>query len=143
MRADRQPSIRQLYEVAELGTPFGEPTRAPEFFRFLVDEHQPRIAGEGLDLRDEVLGQIYDRGDPVPKRELVFHVEVSDEGTTRNLRLVETRTIRNWRRIGRMVFTEAAASYTGDFVFHVHHPTWRHDRNDAATAVRVGGRKVR
>jgi hypothetical protein len=143
MRADRQPSIRQLYEVAELGTPFGEPTRSPEFFRLVVDEHQPRIEGAGLDFRDEVLGQIYDRGDPAPKRELVFHVEVSDEGTTRNLRLVETRDIRNWRRIGRMVFTEAAASYNGDFVFHVHHPTWRHDRNDPATAVRVGGRKVR
>jgi hypothetical protein len=143
MRADRQPSIRQLYEVAELGTPFGEPTRAPEFFRLVVDEHQPRISGAGLDFRDEVLGQIYDRGDPAPKRELTFHVEVSDEGTTRNLRLVETRDIRNWRRIGRMAFTEAAASYNGDFVFHVHHPTWRHDRNDPATAVRVGGRKVR
>jgi len=118
-------------------------TRSPEFFRLIVDEHQPRIAGEGLDFRDEVLAQIYDRGDAAPKRELVFHLEVSDEGTTRNLRLVETRDIRNWRRIGRMVFTAAAASYNGDFVFHVHHPTWRHDRNDPATAVRVGGRKVR
>lgn len=144
MRADRQPTIRQMYEVAELGKPPGEPTRAPEFFRLVVDERQPRIAGEALDYRDEVLAQIYDPGDPAPKRELVFHVEVSDQGTTKNvLGLVETRDIRDWRRIGRVVFTEAAVSYNGDFVFHVHHPTWREDRNDPATGVRAGGRKVR
>jgi hypothetical protein len=142
-RADKEPSIRQLYEIAELGKSGNEPTRCPEFMRLLVAPGQPKIEGEALDFRDEVLAQIYDRGDAAPKRELVFHLEVSDEGTARNLRLVETRTIRDWRRIGRIVFTEAAASYNGDFVYHVHHPTWRQDRNDPATAVRVGGRKVR
>src|SRR5262249_17862228 len=52
---DREPSIRQLYEIAELGKPPDEPTRAPEFLRLLVSADQPRIAGDGLDFRDEVM----------------------------------------------------------------------------------------
>jgi hypothetical protein len=38
--------------------------------RLLVDPAQPRIAGEGLDFRDEIMAQIYDRGDPVAKPQL-------------------------------------------------------------------------
>jgi hypothetical protein len=142
MRADKEPSIRQLYEIAELGTPPAEPTRAPEFMRLLVAAEQPRIEGEGLDFRDEVMAQIFDRGDPRPRRSLVFDIEVSDEGTTRGLPIFQRRTFKNWRRIGRMVFDNAVASYNGDFVIHFHHPTWRGNRNDPATATRVNGRKV-
>jgi hypothetical protein len=49
LRADRQPSIRQLYQTAELGKRQAEPTRAPAFMRLLVAPEQPRIEGEGLD----------------------------------------------------------------------------------------------
>jgi hypothetical protein len=31
-----------------------------------------------LDFRDEIMAQIYDRGDPLP-----FHIEVTDDGSTR------------------------------------------------------------
>src|SRR6266508_4191171 len=40
---DREPTIRQLYEVAELGLPRGERSRVPAFMRLLVAAHQPRI----------------------------------------------------------------------------------------------------
>jgi hypothetical protein len=142
LRADKEPSIRQLYEIAELGKPKGEPTRAPEFMRFLVAPEQPRIEGEGLDYRDEIMAQIFDRGDTKPKRTLTFNIEVTDEGTTRGLPVFQRRSFKNWRRIGRMVFDNAVASYNGDFVIHFHHPTWRDDRNDPSTATRVNGRKV-
>ncbi len=33
---DKEPSHRQLYQIAELGKPNGEPTRSPEFMRLLV-----------------------------------------------------------------------------------------------------------
>lgn len=79
-RVDRQPSIRQLYPIAELGKPALTPTRAPEFMGLRVAPHQPRIAGAGLDFRDEVMGQIFDRGDPVPRRTLAFTIEVTDQG---------------------------------------------------------------
>jgi hypothetical protein len=140
--ADRRPSIRQVYEIAELGKPTGEVTRSPEFLRLLVDEAQPRIVGESLDLRDEVMAQIYDRGDPEPKRELVFHVEVSDDGETHGPAFFERRTIKNWKRIGRLTFREAVVSYNGDFVVHFHHPGWRNDRNDPSTAFRKDAHRV-
>jgi hypothetical protein len=142
-RADRMPSIRQLYEIAELGKSAGEPTRTPEFLRFVVAPDQPRIPGDRLDFRDEVMAQIYDRGDPTPKRTLTFAIDVTDEGETTGLPVRERRTFRNWQRIGRIVFDRAVASYNGDAVIHFSHPTWRDDRNDPATATRVGGRKVR
>ena len=91
------------------------------------------------------MAQIFDRGDAKPRRLLVFDIEVDRRGhTQRGLPIFERRTFKNWRRIGRMVpFDNAAATYNGDFVIHFHHPTWRGDRNDPATATRVNGRKVR
>ena len=142
-RADRMPSIRQLYEISELGKPAGEPARAPEFLRFVVAPEQPRIPGEQLDFRDEVMAQLYDRGDPTPKRTLTFVIEVTDEGRTSGLPVRERRTFSNWKRIGRIVFDRAVVSHNGDAVIHFSHPTWRDDRNDPATATRVNGRKVR
>jgi hypothetical protein len=142
-RVDDRPTIRQLYPIAELGKPGGQPTRAPEFMRLLVAPDQPRIGGAALDFRDEVLAQIFDRGDPVPKRTLTFTIEVTDEGVTTGSAARERRTFKNWRRIGSMVFDNAVASYNGDFVIHFNHPTWRTDRNDPATATRINGRKVR
>jgi hypothetical protein len=76
-RVDNEPSIRQVYPIAELGKPAETPTRAPAFMRLLVAPHQPRIAGADLDFRDEVMAQIFDRGDPVPKRALTFTIEAT------------------------------------------------------------------
>jgi len=95
-----------------------------------------------MDFRDEIMAQIFDKGDPKPKRTLTFNIEVTDEGSTRGLPAFERRTFKNWRRIGRIVFDNAVASYNGDFVVHFSHPTWRNDRNDPSSAARVNGRKV-
>ncbi|HEV2688113.1 MAG TPA: hypothetical protein VGV35_06150, partial [Bryobacteraceae bacterium] len=141
-KADKEPTIRQLYQVAELGKPASQPTRAPEFMRLLVSPNQPRIEGEALDFRDEVMAQIFDKGDSAPKRTLTFHIEVTDEGVTSGSALRQRRTFRNWRRIGAMTFDNAVISYNGDSVIHFNHPTWRRDRNDPATGTRVDGRKV-
>jgi hypothetical protein len=140
---DREPSNRQLYQIAELGKPQDEPTRTPEFMRLLVAPDQPRIEGAAFDFRDEVMAQIFDRGDPAPKRRLTFHIEVTDEGRTRGLPVFQRRTFRNWRHIGKLTFDNAVASYNGDFVIHFNHPTWRDDRNDPSTGTRANERKVR
>jgi hypothetical protein len=142
-KVDRRPSIRQLYQIAELGKPRGERTRAPEYMRLLVAPEQPRIQGEELDFRDEIMAQIYDRGDPTPKRTLQFDIEVTDDGETFGPLLAERRKFRNWRRIGRLSFSSAVASYNADYVLHFNHPSWRSDRNDPTTAARVNGEKVR
>jgi hypothetical protein len=96
-----------------------------------------------LDFRDEIMAQIYDRGDPAPTRSLTFQVEVTDEGSTQGPIFFQQRRFANWRRIGRLVFGEAVASYNGDFVIDFNHPTWRDDRNDPSTATRVYEHKVR
>jgi len=140
---DNKPSIRQLYQIAELAKAPGEPTRAPTFMRLTVAPGQPRIEGAGLDFRDEIMAQIYDRGDARPKRTLTFNIEVTDDGETHGPFFHERRTFRNWRRIGTITFDRAVVSYNGDFVIHFHHPTWRDDQNDPATATRVNERKVR
>ena len=140
---DREPTNRQLYQIAELDKPKNEPTRTPEFMRLLVAPDQPKIEGDGLDFRNEVLAQIFDRGEPAAKRKLVFHVETTDEGSTRGLPIYQRRSFLNWRRIGKLTFDDAVASYNGDFVIHFNHPTWRKNRNDPATATRLNEQKVR
>ena len=140
---DKQPTMRQVYPIAELGKPAGEPTRAPEFMRLLAAAGQPVIAGTDLDIRDEVMAHIFDKGDPAPKRTLAFDIEVTDEGVTSGTAFRVRRTFSNWRRIGRLAFDNAVVSYNGDAVIHFSHPTWREDRNDPSTATRVNGVKVR
>jgi len=142
-RVDKEPAQRQLYQIAELGKPDGEPTRAPKFMRLLVAQDQPQIEGAALDFRDEVMAQIFDRGDPAPKRTLRFDIEVTDDGSIHGSGFSQHVSFSNWRRVGRLTFDNAVASYNGDFVIHFNHPTWRNDRNDPATATRVNERKIR
>ena len=133
---DKKAKQRQLYQIAELGKPSDAPTRAPNFMRLLVAPDQPRIEGEGLDFRDEIMSQIYDAGDPVPKRRLQFLIETTDQGAVREVLGVTRWRFENWRRIGTLTFDSAVASYNGDFVLHFNHPGWREDRNDPTTANR-------
>jgi hypothetical protein len=142
-RVDKEPGVRQLYPIAELGKPEGSPTRAPQFMRLLVAGPQPRVPGVDLDFRDEIMAQIFDRGDPAPKRTLTFVIQVTDEGESSGSAARVRRTFRDWRAIGTLTFDNAVVSYNGDRVIHFSHPTWREDRNDPATATRVNGRKVR
>jgi hypothetical protein len=142
-RIDQQPTIRQLYQLAELGKPEGTLTRAPAFMRLLLASGQPRIAGSDLDFRDEIMAQFFDRGDSAPRRTLTFTIEVTDLGQTRGPAFRQRRTFQGWRLIGSLVFDNAVVSYNGDSVLHFNHPTWREDRNDPATATRINGRKVR
>ena len=109
----------------------------------LVAPEQPRIPGTDLDFRDEVMAQIFDKGDPFPKRTLTYTIELTDEGETTGPASRERRTFENWRKVGTIVFDNAILSHNGDSVIHFSHPTWRTDRNDPSTATRVNGRKVR
>jgi hypothetical protein len=142
-RVDQEPTMRQVYPIAELGKPADQPTRAPAFMQLLVAPGQPVIPGDDLDVRDEVMAHIFDPGDPTPKRTLTFNIEVTDEGQTSGSPFRVRRTFQNWRRIGTIVFDNAVISYNGDCVIHFTHPTWRGNRNDPSTATRVNQVKVR
>jgi hypothetical protein len=141
-RVDSQPAIRQLYPIAELGKPACDPTRAPAFMRLLVAADQPVVPGASLDLRDEIMAQIYDTGNPTPRRTLTFTIDVTDDGTMSGPAIRQRWSFEHWRRVGTLTFDRAVASYNGDFVLHFNHPTWRTDRNDPRTATRVNGVKV-
>ena len=134
--SDKQKAIRQLYPIAELGKPADQPTKSPEFMRLVVHPDQPRVSGDQLDFRDEILAQIYDKGESQPKRTLTFNIEVSDQGHTTGF-FVKHNNIENWKRIGHIVFNEAVASYNGDFVVHFHHPPWRNHRDDPSSVART------
>ena len=140
--ADKVADVRQLHEIAELGKPGDLPSNTPQYTRLKMADGHPRIEGDRLDFRDEVYAQIYDPGDPEPKRTLTFEISVSNEGRSRGFSAFKRVTVENWQTIGRLSFTEGVASYNGDHVLHFHHPHWRNDRNDPATAVRVDGRRV-
>jgi hypothetical protein len=140
---DKEATIRELYEISELGKPKSEPSRTPKFMRLRVAPGQKKIEGEKLDFRDEIMAHIYDQGDPDPQGTLIFEIDVTDEGTQRGLPLFERRTFNNWKHIGRITFNRAAASYNGDHVIHFHHPKWRGDRNDPASVLRVNEQRVR
>lgn len=127
--ADTKNSERQLYEIAELGKPRSRPTLCPRFMRLTVSDETPKAGGDGADFRDEILGIIYDRGNPKPQRKLTFDIAVSDAGTKRGFG-IEFLQGQDWTTIGQLTFDAAAASYNGDFVIHYHHPVWRKDRND-------------
>ena len=136
----RRPTIRQLYQIAELGKPPPSRRARPSSCELTVaraaghPRRRPRLPrrDHGPDLRPRR---------PPPKRTLMFDIEVSDDGQTTGL-LQHAPDISNWRRIGTMVFDNAVVSYNGDDVIHFNHPTWREDRNDPTTATRINGEEV-
>ncbi len=126
---DTHKTERQLYEIAEAGENVAAPgwqTRSPRYMR-LTPTDAPVARGRLTDdFRDEILSQVYNPGVPDRQRTIRFKIEVSSTGELRgfiNRRLVDT----SWDEIGEIEFTEAAASYNGDFVIHFHHPKWRED----------------
>jgi hypothetical protein len=135
MQADKEPSERQLYEIAELEKPDDEETRCPRFMRLTIDRSRnyPKVVGDEADFREEILGLIYQS--PDAPRPLVFNIEVSNTGWRSPLQTLHGQE--PWYRIGRITFDQAAASHNGDFVVHFHHPAWRKDRNDPSSVARL------
>ncbi|HYR21509.1 MAG TPA: hypothetical protein VEP30_01115 [Chthoniobacterales bacterium] len=133
LRADRQPSERQLYEIAELEKPEGTPTSCPRFMRLKLITETPPPDPNDWDFRDEILGLMYKRGDTEPSQDLVFRIEVSEKGRRTLLQRVLGQ---EWKPIGTLTFKQAVASHNGDFVVHFHHPVWRKDRNDPTSVAR-------
>jgi hypothetical protein len=144
-RINTNAVVRQLHEIAELHGP-NDPavvnTKCPTFMRLKVVGDR-RTPGESLDVREEVLDHIYDKGDPTPKRALVLSIEVSDhDQDVPRAGLLDPLIRRkipetSWKRIGRIEFTEAMCSRNGDFVIHFHHPLWRENPSDPKTQVKV------
>lgn len=135
-KVDVNGSIRQLHTISELGKEPGEATNTPEFMRLVASEGHLEIDEE--DFRDEIMGHIFERGNPTPLRSLSFDISVANSGRKVGNPIFggERHVIDDWHKIGSLTFENAVASYNGDFVIHFHHPHWRDDRNDPATTAR-------
>ncbi len=140
---DKVPDSRQVFEVAELGELPGVQTVAPEHMLFKMTTGQRRIAGEGLDFREEIYRHIFEQGAAEPTGAMEFDISVADYGRKCGIPGVSTVKVNDWKRIGKLRFTEAVASYNGDHVIHFHHPGWRDDRNDRSTYIRSRETRVR
>lgn len=142
-KLDKVPNVRQVYEIAELGKPEGEPTFSPQHMLLKMADGQPRIEGKKLDFRDEVYSHIYGSGNQEPNGSIEFDIAVSNNGRRSGIPGFQRVTVKDWLRIGRLTITEAVASYNGDHVIQFHHPGWRDDQNDPSTAIRSGETRVR
>jgi hypothetical protein len=141
---DRQSMLRQIYPIAELGKPDNEPTRSPDYLRLKTSAGQAVV--DENDVRNEILAQLFDRGNSVPQRTLSFDIAVSDTGKSAGFVFFpkgHRQIITDWQTLGKIVLNNAVASYNGDFVIHFRHPTWRDDKNNPDTATRKLGKKVR
>ena len=139
---DKVADSRQVYEVAELGKPAEEPTKSPQHLLLKMAEGQQAIEGDGLDFRDEIYRHIFTDGGDAPTGSIDFDISVSDTGTRSGFPGFGRVTVTDWKRIGRLRFTEAIASYNADHVVQFHHPGWRDNTNDAKTAIRAGEKRV-
>jgi hypothetical protein len=140
---DKIADIRQLHEIAELGKPEHEPTKCPRVMLLKMTPGQARIDGEGLDFRNELYTHLFKPGDDHPTGSVKFDISVSDTARRSGPAPLRRVKVSGWRKIGRVTFTEAVASYNGDHVIHFHHPGWRDDRDDPSTAIRSGEQRVR
>jgi hypothetical protein len=140
---DKVADVRQLHEVAELGKPAGVPTRCPEHTMLKMAAGQRRIEGSQLDFRDEIYAHLFNAGDQHPTGSIAFDILVSDQGKRMGFPGFRRVKVTGWQRIGTVRFTEAVASYNADHVIHFHHPGWRDNKNDAATAIRSNEQRVR
>lgn len=141
-KVDKAPESRMLFEIAELGKPEGEPTRAPWHMMLKMTPGQRRIEGDRLDFRDEIYGHIFRPGESEPSGSIEFEISVSDTAKTSGIPGFRRVKVSDWRRIGRVTLTEAVASFNADHVVQFHHPGWREDPNDPSTAIRRHGERV-
>ena len=131
---DVQGTIRQVYQIAELGKADSEATNTPQFMCLTATEGQPTINED--DFRNELLAHIFDKGNPTPQRTLSFDINVSNDGkAVGNAVTGSSYHVTDWKKIGTIIFDNAVASYNSDFVLHFPHPRWRTDRNDPDTVV--------
>lgn len=108
-RADKNPTIRQVYPIAELGLAEGEASRTPHWMKI---EGAPGDRIDAHDFRDELHVDQYEHG-------IYFDIFVAEKG------FALTPHGADWQRIGFIEFTRSVAADGCDHRLHFAHPTWR------------------
>lgn len=110
-KGDSNPSIRQLYEISELGEQDISQIKTPKWMKVRAANGQ---AFDAEDFRDEL--NISQRGE-----ELKFYIYVASEEYSEGKK--------DWKQIGEIQFTDSVVSNSCDHRLHFHHPRWRDDLN--------------
>ena len=105
--ADKNPGIRQLYEVSYLGEEQNAKIITPKWLKIEAASSQ-RV--DEKDFRDELsIGK---------SKELVFNIFVANR---------EVDEKKEWLKIGTITLDESSVSNSCDRRLHFHHPKWRDD----------------
>ena len=107
---DSHASIRQVYEIAELGMANPAAARSPHWLR--ITAHPGQALDDAADFRSELHAARLANGG-----QLVFDISVaspSANGPT-------------WQKVGTIALTDDIASLSCDQSLHFHHPRWRDD----------------
>lgn len=105
--ADKNPTIRQLYEVSELGEKEKSNIITPKWMKITAQKGQ---TVDTEDFRDEFA--------LTNNKKIVFDIAVASK---------EVETKKNWKTIGTITFDSSVVSTTCDHRLHFHHPKWRDD----------------
>lgn len=104
-------TVRQLYEIAQLGETAGSATNTPKYIKI---QGQPGPRTEFSDFRDDL--RIENNGGA-----LRFDISVSADGSLGKEK--------SWAKIGYIELTEDALAEGCDHRVHFHHPEWHNDLN--------------
>ncbi len=109
-KADKNPGIRQLYEISELGEKNHANIITPKWMKVEAKSGQTVNAE---DFRDEL--------DIRPTKKLVFIISVANKE--------DKQGEKEWKTIGSITFDTSVVSVSCDHRLHFHHPKWRDDLN--------------
>ena len=104
-QVDKNPSIRQLYEISQLGETDNDNVITP---RWMKVEAQQGQTVEAADFRDEL--QI------VNNKTVVFAISVASE---------KIKKQKKWKNIGTITLDTSVISASCDHRLHFHHPVWK------------------
>ncbi len=109
-KVDKNPGIRQLYEISELGEKDHTNIVTPKWMKVEAKTGQ-RVDAE--DFRDELGIE--------PHKKLVFLISVASKENSQGKK--------EWETIGTITFDTSVVSTSCDHRLHFHHPKWRSDLN--------------
>jgi len=105
--ADKNPGIRQVYEISELGENDKTTIVTPKWMKISAQKGQ---TVDAEDFRDEFI--------LTNNKKMVFNIAVASK---------EVNGKKEWKTIGVITFDSSVVSNSCDHRLHFHHPKWRDD----------------
>jgi hypothetical protein len=103
--ADKNPTIRQLYEISELGENNKSSIVTPKYLKIALSPKSDTL--EAKDFRDELK---IEKG-----KKLIFDIFTSSS----------TDENKNWQKIGKITLNQSVVSNSCDHRLHFHHPHFK------------------